>query len=303
MVMIMVVGSCANIIVGNFIKNLFGLPRPYGEGISSLAVEKDFGFPSTHTINAIVNTGFVVFVCTESIAFRIFYLFYIICVSFSRMYMGVHSPADVCCGVLIGFLHLFIMVNFYKYIIAFLSNPISLPILIIFFMILLTMMPRCKDYNSTPKRTGMICGCITAIAIVMSFKLNVTTDVMPQPIDYIKYQFGRIGWFALEYVTAGVICLPLFVISGFVLPELLMKFAEKNVKVNAILRKIEMICSKYRFHCLRDDINAYECDKVMLKYTLETPLAFFTGMIGALEVLYFGPKIVLYMNPEMIQQL
>ena len=73
----------------------------------------------------------------------------------------------------------------------------------------------------------------------------------------------RIGWFVLEYAAAAVVCLPLFILSGFILPELLMKISEKNAKVNSILRKIEMFCSKYRLLCLDDDINAYECDKVI----------------------------------------
>ncbi|EMS13603.1 sphingosine-1-phosphate phosphohydrolase [Entamoeba histolytica HM-3:IMSS] len=291
---------CFNILVGNFIKNLFGLPRPYGEGLWAPVPEKDFGFPSTHTINAIANTGFVVFALTDSIQYRIIFIIYVVCVSFSRMYMGVHSPADVCCGMLFGFIHLIFMVNFYQTVMYIHSLPLMLPIFFMIHVVILILMPRCKEYNPTPRRTAMICGCVFAASVVMSFDMQtLTTHILPMK-EYIIYQIHRLPKFIFEYIVAISICLSLFGTIGFILPNIIMKLVEKSAKINNLLRRIEQFCCKYRIHCLKDNINEYECDKTMLKYTAEIPLAYFSGFVGGFCVVYVAPKVILAMNPEMI---
>lgn len=291
---------CYNILVGNFIKNIFGLPRPYGEGLWTPLPEKDFGFPSTHTINAIANTGFVVFALTDSIEYRVIFLIYTVCVAFSRMYMGVHSPADVLCGVIFGTLHCVLMVNFYQQVLAIHSTPYMLPIFFILHVIIMVLMPRCSEYNPTPKRTSMLCGCVFAASVVMSFNLQVlTTDILPVK-DYIFYQLHRLPYFLLEYVVAIAVCGGLFALAGFLLPKLIMKYVEKLPGFNRLLRNIEKFCCKYRIHCLKDDIKQYECNKTMLLYTAEVPIGYFSGFIGGFCVLYVAPRVVLAMNPDMI---
>ncbi|ELP85340.1 sphingosine-1-phosphate phosphohydrolase, putative [Entamoeba invadens IP1] len=292
--------SCYNILVGNFIKNLFGLPRPFGEGLWSPVKEKDFGFPSTHTINAIANTGFVVFALTDDTWLRVIYLVYAVCVAFSRMYMGVHSPADVLCGVTIGITHLIIMVNLYQYIIYIHSLWYLLPLFFFLHLYVLIAMPKCKEYNVTPRRTAMICGCIFAISIVLSFNLQRwSRNILPLN-EYVKYQYNRFSSFIIEYLVAISICAGLFGTFGFLLPNIVERYIEKNKRYMNFLTKCEQLFCKIRFHCLKDDINEYRCDKTMLRYIAEMPFAYFSGFIGGLCVIYIAPKVVFWMNPNII---
>ena len=84
-------------------KMLFGTPRPYwmDPRVRALATETTYGFPSGHAQNAVSLWGmlacaarrrWVAYVC----------LVLILCISFSRLALGVHSPTDVLGGWLIG---------------------------------------------------------------------------------------------------------------------------------------------------------------------------------------------------------
>merc|ERR1712232_865504 len=57
--------TCVGLFLGNFLKDVFRLPRPSGVWRSGQAAStdstacQDFGFPSTHTMNSISNAGFM----------------------------------------------------------------------------------------------------------------------------------------------------------------------------------------------------------------------------------------------------
>ncbi len=80
------------------LKNLFRIPRPLVEAI---IVETGYAFPSGHATGSFS----VIPILFKSYG-KIKYLFFIlaILVSFSRVYVGVHSLTDVLVGALIGFL-------------------------------------------------------------------------------------------------------------------------------------------------------------------------------------------------------
>lgn len=80
------------------LKNLFRIPRPLVEAI---IVETGYAFPSGHATGS-----FSVIPTLFKNYGKIKYLFFIlaILVSFSRVYVGVHSLTDVLVGALIGFL-------------------------------------------------------------------------------------------------------------------------------------------------------------------------------------------------------
>lgn len=115
---------CAGLLWGNLLKDLFRLPRPVNVDprvwvphaamqIDSTAC-RDFGFPSTHAINSVSNTLFAVLYFSENYgssatAATYFWLLlcsalWIFCISFGRLYLGVHSPMDVKGGFTLGFL-------------------------------------------------------------------------------------------------------------------------------------------------------------------------------------------------------
>jgi len=109
--------------IGNQMKDVFCLPRPrdvwrptnlHQTDSSALL---DFGFPSTHTMNSISNSGFAVLFyychsysdaftatdptlpCAVAVLMAICYMSVL---SLSRIYLGVHSPTDLRGGAVLG---------------------------------------------------------------------------------------------------------------------------------------------------------------------------------------------------------
>eukprot|EP00929_Paragymnodinium_shiwhaense_P070588 TRINITY_DN35748_c0_g1_i1.p1 TRINITY_DN35748_c0_g1~~TRINITY_DN35748_c0_g1_i1.p1 ORF type:complete len:464 (-),score=79.62 TRINITY_DN35748_c0_g1_i1:247-1638(-) len=106
---------------GNLLKDVFRLPRPANVDkrvwISTLASAhdntqcRDFGFPSTHTMNSFSNSLFTVLYCCRHGALggmgNLPLLLCAACgwicsISFGRLYLGVHSPMDVKGGASLG---------------------------------------------------------------------------------------------------------------------------------------------------------------------------------------------------------
>lgn len=108
------------IFTGNLLKNLFCLPRPPSPPVWTPTLDKetldnrDFGWPSTHSLNAIslpffalrFFLGFVWLWESENpLSLTFWYtlaFFWSGSIILSRMYLGVHSPADVSGGMIIG---------------------------------------------------------------------------------------------------------------------------------------------------------------------------------------------------------
>ncbi|KAL7719312.1 Sphingosine-1-phosphate phosphohydrolase [Entamoeba marina] len=284
------------------IVNLFGLPRPYGEGVWAPKPEKDFGFPSTHTINAIANTGFVVFTLTDGMGYRIVFILYVLCVAFSRMYMGVHSPADVACGLVIGTIHATLMINLYEVVLDIHSQLWFLPFLLLFHVVLMIVAPRCSEYNPTPRRNSMLCGCIFAASFVLSTDLQFKTESVLPVNEYVKYQLQRPFNFAFEFAVAISICLGSLFLIGFLVPDLFTLSMKKSLKTQKFLKKVEKATSRYRVHCLKDNVNDLEddCNLTMLRYTYEVPISYIAGVVAGFGVCFVAPHVILYMNPDMV---
>ncbi len=90
-------------------KNLFQLPRPCSldPGICLIRPPLSYGFPSGAAQTAML-LGLLLFSYTRNIGVRVFSFFYILLVSFSRLYLNVHFPIDILGGWILGiFLFLF----------------------------------------------------------------------------------------------------------------------------------------------------------------------------------------------------
>jgi len=105
--------------VGNLMKDVFCLPRPNNVWRPSLVEAGDstglldYGFPSTHTMNGISNSLFTL-LYFHTTGYRsettemplwaclVVTVWWICSISFSRLYMGVHSPTDLRGGAVVG---------------------------------------------------------------------------------------------------------------------------------------------------------------------------------------------------------
>ncbi|NCT55419.1 phosphatase PAP2 family protein [bacterium] len=97
-------------VVNVIFKNLVGRSRPL---ISPLVIEKDFGFPSGHSMLAViffVSVTYLYFALTQNKKgtkiLAIISSFCILLIGISRVYLGVHYTSDVLAGFLTGFIWL-----------------------------------------------------------------------------------------------------------------------------------------------------------------------------------------------------
>ena len=90
--------------INTYLKDFFQDPRPntlLNIDPWSSTMDLSYGFPSGHAQLAIVIWGYL-FLNTKSIFGKIFFVFLIVTISFSRIYLGVHDVADVVGGIIIG---------------------------------------------------------------------------------------------------------------------------------------------------------------------------------------------------------
>ena len=102
----MLVAAYAGIVCNQFLKLAFRIPRPWVLDPNFTIVESaraeatGYSFPSGHTTN-ITAIGITLFMYLKRRWQRVLCLLAIVLVAFSRMYLGVHTPLDVCAALLI----------------------------------------------------------------------------------------------------------------------------------------------------------------------------------------------------------
>ena len=120
--------------ITGFFKNLLCLPRPPSPPVVPLQRCQDWSFPSHHAVLNMNVPGFIwfytLFNYTMCLPARIgvftFIFFWSLSVILSRVYLGVHSPADILSGVALGGIVLAIWLQCYEWIDTSLSDSLSL---------------------------------------------------------------------------------------------------------------------------------------------------------------------------------
>ncbi len=104
--------GCVGTALNQFLKITFRIPRPWVRDPSFTIVESaradagGYSFPSGHTQNGVGTLGTIA-VTTKHRGFKIFLWVLAALVSFSRMYLGVHTPADVLVSVVLALVLIF----------------------------------------------------------------------------------------------------------------------------------------------------------------------------------------------------
>ena len=94
-------------------------PRPYwiSTAVKALSSETSFGMPSNHTQSATVVWGIIAARLRKWWAW-LAAVFLILMIGLSRLYLGMHFPHDVLLGLLLGILVLWLVLRFWKPVVA-----------------------------------------------------------------------------------------------------------------------------------------------------------------------------------------
>ena len=105
-----------NVGLNSILKNIFKVPRPFlkDAGIKRIDTHSSYGysFPSGHS-QVMVGAGTAMSLAFKNNIVKVIAVTVAVLVAFSRMYLGVHTPLDVCTGLVLGFLVSFV---FYRII-------------------------------------------------------------------------------------------------------------------------------------------------------------------------------------------
>ena len=160
--------------LGHCLKDLFQLPRPHHIDSEVVCLENhfsaEFGLPSTHAQAVWAIPFTALFALGSSVpnrgAWIAFAIVYASTVSFSRLYLGVHSVLDVAVGTILGMLTCVASIWFGPSLIdAFLSLSPILAIFASFFAhsFLLAIYPALPGFSTTYRDTAAILGVASGI--------------------------------------------------------------------------------------------------------------------------------------------
>ena len=144
--------------VGNGAKLTFHQPRPfqYDPRVKMLEYQGDYGFPSLHTINAVLIPGYLAALIQRRWMY-VLAILALILIPFSRLYLGVHFPTDLLGGYLIGAVLLWLSVKYLPRAAAWVAqNPLvwQLTLALLVPLLLLSLF---RDQNSL-EIVGMLAG-------------------------------------------------------------------------------------------------------------------------------------------------
>lgn len=211
---LMAVGFCGTIL-NQFLKLLCKIPRPWELDRGFNAVEEaipaasGYSFPSGHSQSSVGVFGCLAMTTKQKVLRWIFVVIAVL-VPFSRMYLGVHTPADVLVGSLsaLALVFLFRFVNEGKYIKPMLLGMAGLSVAYLIFAQFIIDPSNMDSYNYTHgvQNAYTLMGAVFGMAVVYFVDEK-----------YIHFQVKAVWWAQILKVVGGAV-LVLLVKAGLKMP-------------------------------------------------------------------------------------
>lgn len=182
----------------HFLKAFFSLPRPYQIDPKVAILKVDgFGFPSGAAQTAILIAGLLVTYWKSSWKWPIA-ITYVLLISFSRIYLGVHFPIDILGGWIAGFLLLVVYFYLFPKIEEMFKTQTNLKILIIT-IALFGLIFTCSSARSLITISSGAMGLAAGIFLQQRFQLFSRKRAKGEKL-MIDIPFCLLGVFALFFV-------------------------------------------------------------------------------------------------------
>lgn len=217
-------------VLNQFLKLLFRIPRPWVLDKEFTIVESaraeasGYSFPSGHTQSAVGNFGSIARIA-RSVWVRIACGIVCVLVPLSRMYLGVHTPADVLTSLVIAIILVFVMHPLVDRALRTISSARlffgSFLLIAVAYLLYVLLFPFPSDidlhnYQSGLENAYKILGCILGLWI--SFEVDH---------HFIRFDTRAVWWAQLLKLVLGLI--PLLLIQKGLKAPLLMLFGGNNL--------------------------------------------------------------------------
>lgn len=196
----------AGTVINQFLKLMFRIPRPWVRDPNFKAVESaipeatGYSFPSGHTQTAVGVFGIIARLSKKS-AVKILCIFICLLVPFSRMYLGVHTPADVgvsfiIATVLVLLLHPLINKanENSKNMRIFMGSMLATSVAYLAFVLLYRFPESTENIESGIKNAYKILGCI--IGLWAAYEIDN---------KFIKFDTKAVWWVQIIKLLFGII--------------------------------------------------------------------------------------------------
>jgi membrane-associated phospholipid phosphatase len=202
--------------IAGFFKTLLCLPRPPSPPIVPLENAYDWALPSHHSLLGVVLPWYIwlyshlhfemtSFQMTALISLIVLWSFGVL---LSRLYLGVHSPADIVCGGIIGVIVLCLLMLADDYVDWYISQQSLQPQLKIFVLVLLLLYVHPIATKGTPSFTDTIVtsGVIRAIIVQRSQRTRLmgTPSLLESNPHISVFNFIKLWIFRLVLGSACI---------------------------------------------------------------------------------------------------
>lgn len=203
------------------LKTLFCLPRPPSPPIQPLEDAYDWALPSHHSLLGVICPWYIWLYVNLHYELSPLEMGFLGClivlwsfgVMLSRLYLGVHSPADIVCGGIVGVLVLSIWMQIDDFVDFYISQRIELQVKMfaaVFFLLLFH--PHSERGNPSYPDTCTVMGVFFGIVLGRSLRhrsrgwptvLDVNPDI--SALEFLKSTFSRLIVGGLTIIIVKVI--------------------------------------------------------------------------------------------------
>lgn len=195
------------------VKNLLVLPRPPSPPIIPLMSDTDWGLPSHHALLGVNMPWYLWFYMYENyqlepiVAAVLFTVLatWSFCVMFSRVYLGMHSPADVVTGGILGCLLLSVWLQVDDMVDFYMATSNSCYVILAVVIVLMWIHPDPHPLTITYDDTMAMAGITVGVAFGRSFASHRIMYAVLDKHTFASLDILRFGYLSFSRFVIGLV--------------------------------------------------------------------------------------------------